>query len=102
MLESSYQQKLIKRLRYIFGGCVVIKNDPTYIQGLPDLLILYGNKWAMLEVKADGQAEHQPNQDYYVERLNAMSFAAFIFPQNETYILNRLSDFFMEGIRNDI
>ena len=90
MLERDYQSKLIKKLNVLFPGCVVLKNDSDYIQGIPDLTILYGDRWAMLEVKTDEMASTQPNQPYYVRVLNEMSFAAFIYPSNEQDILSAL------------
>ena len=93
-LERDFQPKLIKELRKRFPGCIIIKNDPTYIQGMPDLFILFGNRWAMLEVKKSEFAPHQPNQDYYVEKLNEMSFAAFIFPENYEEVLDGLQQAF--------
>ena len=93
-LERDFQSNLIKRLKKIFPGCIVLKNDPTYMQGVPDLIILYKDKWAMLEAKKDSSASHQPNQDYYVEKLGKMSFAAFIFPENAEEVLNDLQQAF--------
>lgn len=90
MLERDYQAYLIKRIEKLLPGCVVIKNDPTYRQGFPDLLILFNNQWAALEVKKNKQAHHQPNQDYYVKELQNMSYAAFIFPENEEDILSEI------------
>lgn len=90
MGESDYQSRLIKVLRDMFPGCVILKNDPEYLQGIPDLLILYGDNWAALEVKAYADAPEQPNQDYYVDELNKMSFAAFIYPENEEEVLDAL------------
>lgn len=90
MLERDYQAHLIKKLQELLPGCIVIKNDPTYRQGFPDLLILFENKWAALEVKKNGRAHHQPNQDYYVNELQNMSYAAFIFPENEEDILSEI------------
>lgn len=90
MLESSYQSKLIKKLKKEFPDCVVLKNDPTYIQGLPDLLILKDDKWAALEVKRSKDASHQPNQDYYISKMGKMSYASFIFPENEKEVLDDL------------
>lgn len=90
MRESTYQAKLIKKLQKLFPGCIIQKNDPTYTQGIPDLVIFYGDRWAMLEVKVSANAEEQPNQDYYVQRLNEMSFAAFVHPDNETEVLDGL------------
>lgn len=85
--ENAYQSKLIKKLRLIFDDCIILKNDTTYLQGVPDLLILHNNKWAMLEVKAERDSERQPNQEYYVDKLSSLSFAAFIFPENEEEVL---------------
>ena len=88
--ESAYQNHLIRRLRKMFKGCIVMKTDPTYIQGIPDLLILYRDTWASLEVKRCKTATHQPNQDFYVRKMNCMAFSRFIFPENEEEVLNEL------------
>ena len=90
MLERNFQHKLIKKLKDMFPGALVLKTDPTYIQGLPDLLILYKNKWAALEVKKSVKAHHQPNQDYYVKIMNKMSFASFISPETEREVLDEI------------
>lgn len=90
MLEREYQAKLIKKLRILFPGCMILKNDSGYKQGVPDLIILYRDRWAMLEAKANEKSPHRPNQPYYVEMLNEMSFAAFIYPSNEQDILSAL------------
>lgn len=94
MLESQFQSKLIKRLKKMFPGCLVMKTDPTYIQGLPDLLILFNDRWAVLECKKSGTAKHRPNQDYYVDRMNEMSFARFIYPENEEEVIYDLQQTF--------
>ena len=78
----------------MFPGCLVVHLDPNEIQGIPDLLILYENKWAALEGKKFANATHQPNQDYYVDLMNRMSFAAFIFPENKDRVLQKLVDYF--------
>lgn len=90
MLESKYQGLLIKDLERMFPGCVILKNDAQYRQGFPDLLILFRDKWAALEVKASYDSPEQPNQDYYISLLQEMSFAAFIFPENEEEVLFEL------------
>lgn len=90
MLERNYQAKLIRKLRAIFPDCVILKNDSDYMQGVPDLIILYGTKWAMLEVKASEDSSVQPNQEFYVEQLGRMSFAAFIYPEIEEDVLHDL------------
>ena len=90
MLERDYQGKLIKRIKERFPGSVVLKNDPNYIQGFPDLLVLHEDKWAALECKRSASESHRPNQDYYIQELGAMSFASFIFPENEEEVMNAL------------
>lgn len=91
MKESKFQKDLKDELRKRFPGCIITKNDANCIQGIPDLLILYKDKWATLEVKRSANAPHQPNQDYYVERMNQMSFSAFIFPENKEEVLSDLA-----------
>lgn len=90
MLESKFQAKLIQDLKQMFEGCVVMKNDSSYIQGIPDLLVLYKDKWASLEVKKNASAKRQPNQEYYVDKMNEMSFSRFICPENKEEVLNDL------------
>lgn len=89
-LERDFQKNLIKELKDIFVGCIVMKNDSSYIQGIPDLLILYNDKWAALEVKKSGAASHRPNQEYYVDKMDDMSFARFIYPENKEVVLDEL------------
>lgn len=97
MAESKYQAKLIKKLHRRFPGCVVMKNDSGYIQGIPDLTVLYGECWAALEVKESADATLQPNQNYYIQKLDEMSFAAIVYPENERYVLNALQEAFETG-----
>ena len=78
----------------MFPGCLVLKNDPNYIQGIPDLTILWNNRWATLEVKKSAKATHQPNQDYYVGLMNQMSFSSFIYPENKEEVLDELQQSF--------
>lgn len=88
-LESKFQAKLIKELKQMFVGAIVTKVE-SYIQGFPDILILYGKQWAMLECKRESKSDKQPNQDYYVAKLNKMSFSSFINPENKEDVLNDL------------
>lgn len=90
MLESKFQANLIKKLKKLYPGCIVMKNDSSYIQGIPDLLVLYKDKWASLECKKSANARHQPNQDYYVKQMNEMSYSSFICPENEADVLKEL------------
>lgn len=88
--ESRFQADLIKDLKDLFPGCFILKNDSSYLQGIPDLLILFKNRWAALEVKRGENEPHQPNQDYYVEQMDRASYAAFIYPENKEDILYEL------------
>lgn len=93
-LESDFQAQLIKDLKKIFQGCLIMKLDSGYIQGIPDLLILYKKRWAILECKQSATAKKQPNQPYYVDLLNKMSFSRFIFPENKEEVLHELYEAF--------
>ena len=90
MLERDFQRKVIKMIKERLPGCIVLKTDPTYIQGLPDLLILYHCKWAALEVKASLKARRRPNQKYYIDKMNKMAWAFFICPQNFKEVLDEV------------
>lgn len=95
MRENQFQRDLIRTIQDIYPDCMILKNDPTYVQGIPDLIILYENKWAMLECKRSITASIRPNQEYYISKLNDMSFAAFVCPENVGEILDELREFFM-------
>jgi hypothetical protein len=90
MRENKYQHELKERIEARLPGCFVLKNDSSWIQGIPDLTILHGNKWATLEVKKSEGSDKQPNQDWYVDKMNSLSYSAFIFPENEKEILDEL------------
>lgn len=90
MLERDYQKRLIDRIRNEFPGSIVFKNDPNYIQGIPDLLILHNDRWAALEVKVSAKSSIRPNQEFYVARMNEMSYASFIYPENEEEVFYAL------------
>ena len=90
MRESQFQSQLIKKLNKMLPGIIILKNDPNYIQGIPDLILLYKNRWAALEVKRGATASVRPNQAHYVRTMYAMSYAAFIYPENESEILNEV------------
>lgn len=99
MKESSFQAHLVKELKDRFPECIILKNDPTYIQGVPDLIVLNGKKWAALECKRTSKSSHRPNQDYYVDKMNNMSYATFVSPENEEDVLNDLERSFKGSTR---
>ena len=96
MLENRFQSKLIKEIKNMFPGCIVMKNDSSYIQGIPDLLVLHKDKWASIECKKNAKASKQPNQEYYVGCMNEMSFSRFIYPENKDQVLDELELHFMD------
>jgi hypothetical protein len=92
--ENKFQSDLKKELEKRFPGCIVTKLDANNIQGIPDLLILYNDKWATLENKRSAKASKQPNPEYYVNKMNEMSFSRFIYPENKDTVLNDLTKVF--------
>lgn len=94
VLEAQYQAELIKKLKRMFPGCIVLKNDPNYIQGFPDLTVMFERHWAVLEVKRARNAPLRPNQEHYVSKASHMSFGAVIYPENEQEVLRALSRLF--------
>lgn len=97
MREATYRRELIKRLKALFPDCYILNNDASSMQGVPDILILYGERWAMLEIKIDSSANIQPNQEYYVKMFGEMSFASFINPETEEDVLRELQRAFRSG-----
>lgn len=94
MRESKYQKELMDEIRDRYPGCMILKNDSGYIQGIPDWTILYGKRWAVIEAKSEEKAKHQPNQDYYVDELNKMSYSTFAYPENNEQVLQELTKVF--------
>lgn len=95
--ESAFQAELIKDIKERIPGAIILKNDPNYIQGVPDLMVLHEDSWAALECKRSKGAKHQPNQDYYVKRMGDMSYASFVYPENKEEVLNALQRSFGVG-----
>lgn len=90
MLEKNFQRNFINEILNRFPGAIVLKNDPTYIQGFPDLIILYRNHWAVIECKKSRYEPYQPNQEFYLAVTNDMSYSATVYPENMEDILNEL------------
>lgn len=90
MKESKFQTQLIRKIKDRFPGCIVLKNDPNYIQGVPDILVLHQNKWAALECKQNSHSARRPNQEHYISKMDDMSYASFVYPENEEEVLDGL------------
>ena len=94
MRENKFQSNLIRDLKKEFPGCFITKLDSSLKQGIPDLLILFRDKWATLECKRSKDASHRPNQDYYHDLFNEMSYSAFVYPENKEEIIDELRQVF--------
>lgn len=92
LLESQFQSYLIKEIKKRFPGCIVLKTDPGYIQGFPDLVILHGEQWAALEVKRSKTAYKGPNQTHWIVECDLRSFGSFVYPENEEEVLDELAN----------
>lgn len=99
LAENKYQARLMKKIKRMFPGCQLLKSDPGYQQGMLDWVLLFDGFWASLEIKDSASAKVQPNQDYFVKKLDDMSFAAFIYPENEDEVLNALQQAFEDSRR---
>jgi len=97
MLEREFQPELKKEIKRRLPGCTIIKQDPNQLQGIPDLLVLFEDKWALLETKRKPKAERQPNQEHYVDKFNEQSFSAFVNPENYLEVLDDLQSAFRSG-----
>lgn len=93
-LESEFARNLKKDLSDLFPGCIILKQNANMRQGIPDLLVLYEDKWAALETKRAKDSDLQVNQDWYQEKMSDMSFSAFVNPQNRDEVLNDLQQAF--------
>ncbi len=93
MLENKFKTNLVQTIKDRLPGSIIFHLDPNELQGAPDLLVLYRDKWAALEGKKNASASKRPNQEYYVKLFNSMSFARFIYPENSKEVLDELIDF---------
>lgn len=100
-LESQFQHRLIKELEIIFPGCTVLKNDAGYKKNIPDLSVFWKDHYAFLEVKRSREdfekSRKEPgrkNQEYYINKFNNDSFAAFIYPENKDEVLKEMREAF--------
>lgn len=92
--ESQFQKEFLDEFRENHPGCVILKNDSSYIQGFPDWTILHKDKWAVLEMKKEKNAKKQPNQEYYVNKLDSMSYSSFVYPENAREVMEELNELF--------
>lgn len=96
MSEGDFKKDICDEIKRCLPGCMILKNDPTFIQGIPDLLVLFNDRWAAMEIKKFRNATHRPNQDYYINKMDLMSFARIVYPENREEVLDELYKYFME------
>ena len=90
-LEKDFERAMVTRLYTEFPGIHIAKIMATRNQGMPDRALFFPDgRWALLEFKKSAKAPKQPNQAYYVDKLNSYSYAAFIYPENEEDIFREL------------
>ena len=95
MKESTFQKIFLDKVRELVPGCIAMKNDAQYIQGIYDWTIQKGSKAAALEIKKSKDAPHRPNQDYYINKINEQGgFGRFVYPENEKQVLEDIVNFF--------
>lgn len=92
--SGGYKRKFMDKLEELYPGCYLLLLDPSHKQGVPDVLMLWNGMWAAFEVKASKNAKRQPNQPWHVARMNEMSYAAFVYPENEEAVLHELQEVF--------
>lgn len=94
-LERAFQRQVKKELEAMFEDADIFK--PNLHQGSPDLLLLIGDRWAMLECKRKAPrhaSDYEPNQEWYIDYYNAKSFAMMICPENKEEVYYALQQAF--------
>lgn len=90
-LESAFEADLYHDVtESILPGSYMFKLDSSQRQGIPDRLILWRDRWAVLEVKRSANSPFRPNQEWYIDQFNRMSYASVIYPENKEAVLNDL------------
>lgn len=94
MRESAFERRVVSDIKSWNDNVLVLKNNASMIQGIPDRTVYFADKFAMLEFKKSKDAKHQPNQDWYIDKINSNGgFARFIYPENEEKTLADLKKF---------
>ena len=82
MKEADFQSKIVKWLRS--KGCMVLKyqQNATTRAGIPDIIFLKEGFWGAIEVKKSKTAKYRPGQKEMVAKMNEMSWAKAVYPEN--------------------
>jgi len=93
MLESRFKRKTLKRISERLSGINLDFIHPNR-RSQPDVIILGPKVWAALEFKKEKNSNKQPNQVFYVSRMNEQSYARFVHPGNVEGVLDELEQLF--------
>lgn len=88
--EGSFKSQFIKRLQREYPRAIITKNDANQLQGIPDILFLLETFWAVFEAKDNVDSPYRPNQEYYLDLMNNMSFARVVYPEIEEEVIREL------------
>lgn len=90
MLESKFQANLIKQIKQVLPEATILKNDPNYIQAIPDLLVILERRCLAIECKRSKTAPFRPNQEYYLKKFDGV----VAYPGNEREIIDEVIEVF--------
>lgn len=91
ILEKDFQKDFIHKIKTLLPNSIAIKNDANYLQGFPDWTVIDGPRVYVFEAKAFKKANRQPNQEYYINAINAAGgFARFVYPENMQEVLDEI------------
>lgn len=95
MREIPFRESFLKRLEDRLGYLDLdIITPSSNTRSLPDRFVIGPKYWAALEFKRSHDANHQPNQDWYIQRFDEKGFAVFVKPENAEEVLNDLERLF--------
>jgi len=96
--EGKFKKKFKKDFLAVRPDVVIFEPDASRRRSDPDMLIIDGDGerqiWAALEFKESEDADHQPNQDYRVEKLSKKGYASFVYPENAEEVFHELEQLF--------
>jgi hypothetical protein len=90
--ESKFEQDFCRRLRNVDKDVIVVKL--TGISGIPDRIVLYHDKFVLLEFKRSKNASHRPLQDWYIDHFDGWGLARFVYPENGEEVFSEVLDWF--------
>lgn len=93
-LESTFEKEFCKALRQTLGERYTYTFKLTAAKGIPDRLILYKDKYALLEFKQYKNAKKQPGQETWVGHFDNLAYAAIVYPENAEKVMQDILNYF--------